>query len=227
MEDVVRPAFWGIALKHGHAICLEPKRLEGMLLDACPGNRREISALLAAIQERVYAELQAGAATSGPMQVGRLSQQLCDGLGLQEDLARWAVETLAVALNVIRQDQARTSPGTTPPAQLATPSPLLPVTPAAPQRTCAKCGQSYPLPAPGSTRYAACPSCRTIAYVGPCLSPLSDDGGAKLPGLTGADGSTSSEGVCPGCSQYVQVIAPPSTFHARCPSCNVDLYVGP
>jgi hypothetical protein len=70
-----------------------------LLRDFCGGQRREIYVLVSALRERIAADLLA-ASDSLPREVlvARLAKKLEDNLGLDKDVARWAVESWGLAL---------------------------------------------------------------------------------------------------------------------------------
>lgn len=86
---------------YGREVCLDPRRCEGLLRDLCPGEKRDISLLLTALRERIPEELVA-AGPGQPVAVlaARLGKRLSDTLGLNEEAARWAVGSWALALGL-------------------------------------------------------------------------------------------------------------------------------
>lgn len=79
----------------------EARRCEGILKDLCKNqNKKEILALSAAISEGVVADLRRSSGRASGTLVDRLVMKLVDDRGLQEDLARWAVESWAVAYGI-------------------------------------------------------------------------------------------------------------------------------
>jgi endogenous inhibitor of DNA gyrase (YacG/DUF329 family) len=224
MQTDVRQAFWETYEQFGQDICEQPKRLEGLLLDACGNRYREIKALMTAV-ELVLTTMQADAGRSlRDTLVERLTRRLCDERGLQEDLARWAVEALAVAAGVLRKDQARAELPELSTAQAAAAAPtVLGAMPPARKRACPKCGQSFDLPPAGTVYYAACPFCLTIVYAGPRDERVRP----RMQGERKEDGTVAAEGNCPACGQFVQLAAPKSSFYAPCPQCTAKVYLGP
>jgi hypothetical protein len=91
-----------LAKSHGRTICREPQRLEAILRDRCPAHKREIFLLTAAAREQVVAELVVTADQfSDEVLIAKGARKLCDGLGLSEEAARWAVETWLPASRVL------------------------------------------------------------------------------------------------------------------------------
>jgi uncharacterized protein YegL len=90
--------------QYGQVIITEPKRCKGMLSDLAPHHRLEINLLIAALEQKVAQELlKPTALIPVAMQLDRLAQRLHDTVGIKEDFAYWAVESWALALNVIQQ----------------------------------------------------------------------------------------------------------------------------
>lgn len=102
MNDLPRKTLSEIIRQHGASLCDDPLRCEGLLRDLCGDHRREIYVLVAALKERVPADL-LGSQGHIPKEViwARLTKRLMDELALTEDAARWAVESWALALGGI------------------------------------------------------------------------------------------------------------------------------
>lgn len=120
MNDLPRQKLCEIVARHGRSIADQPRRCEGLLRDYCGGYRREIAALVSALEERVAADLLAASAGM-PREVllTRLAQRLHDNLAMDERAARWAVNSWALALGVISSAQAEALEQAQP-AQVAT-----------------------------------------------------------------------------------------------------------
>jgi hypothetical protein len=97
-----RQALRDIIAKYGTEICSNGKRCEGLLNDRCGSFRREISILTNALNEHVPLDLLASN-NSVPRELllTRLAKRLEENLALTEDAAVWAVESWALALNII------------------------------------------------------------------------------------------------------------------------------
>lgn len=105
MNELPRRKLSEIVARHGRSIIADPRRIEALLRDYCGAYRREISVLVSAVEEHAVSDLLA-ARDGLPQKVllARLTQRLCDNLGLAEDAARWSIETWALALGVISVD---------------------------------------------------------------------------------------------------------------------------
>lgn len=95
-----------IVSQYGSGVTEDARRCKGLLLDLCGDHQREINALVGALSEQVAVELTVGHRSGVPMQVllPRLAQRLYDRLGLDRDLANWAVESWALALGILSED---------------------------------------------------------------------------------------------------------------------------
>lgn len=93
----------------------EPRRLEGLLRDYCPNDKRGVSLLLNALQENIPRELMA-LDPHIPLEISanRLIRRLVDNRGINEDAAAWCVEAWAFALGVTLPGRVKT-PGPLPP----------------------------------------------------------------------------------------------------------------
>src|SRR5207249_12166869 len=122
----------------------------------CPELRREIFVLVSALRERVPQELLTLPSGVPPDLVLRqLAQRLADNLAFAERAARWAVETWAVALRVVSEDElVHAGTGTipaVPPAAMVEPSSSTVRTAAWPAITGpAVAAVAAPVPAPAS-----------------------------------------------------------------------------
>jgi hypothetical protein len=106
MNNEPRQALREIVAKFGTDICSDSRRCEGLLKDKSGAHRREISILINALDERVPLDLLAGG-NSLPRELllKRLAKRLEDNLALTENAAVWAVESWALALNLITEPE--------------------------------------------------------------------------------------------------------------------------
>ena len=100
--EVPREKLRELVAKNGDLLINDSDRCEGLLKDHCGEYRREISALVGALEERVPMELRSSwqnAMTPEAMRA-RLVQRLQDHRGLAPDVADWAVDAWSYALGV-------------------------------------------------------------------------------------------------------------------------------
>jgi hypothetical protein len=99
METVPRQQLCAFMATYGRTLLDEPGRCEGLLRDVCGAYRREVAVLVSALKEGVAATLLT-ASEGVPKEVlfARLTQRLEEHLGLKMEVARWAVESWALAL---------------------------------------------------------------------------------------------------------------------------------
>src|SRR5277367_1883157 len=88
--------------KNGDSLYQDRDRCEGLLKDYCAGHRREISAIVGALEERVPLELKSSWQTAMTPEAmrARLVQRLEDNRGLAPEIANYAVDTWSYALGV-------------------------------------------------------------------------------------------------------------------------------
>jgi formylglycine-generating enzyme required for sulfatase activity len=102
MLDIPRETLIQIVSRFGIDVSDDPKRCEALLRDLCGSHKREIVILVAAIREGVTADLrQSQGSIPQRVLIERFSQRLHDNLGVVPDLARWSVESWAIALETI------------------------------------------------------------------------------------------------------------------------------
>jgi DNA-directed RNA polymerase subunit RPC12/RpoP len=100
--DIPRQKLVELVSRFGPQVSEDAKRCEGLLRDFCGDHKREITILVAAIREGVTVELRVSqGAIPQDVLLERCSQRLHSNLGLVPHLARWSVETWALALGVI------------------------------------------------------------------------------------------------------------------------------
>ncbi len=104
MNEQARQKLRDLIVHHGRSLCDEPERCKGLLRDACPTSKREISVLVSALEERVVGALLDGlGGRSWDAVAGRLARRLVDNRALADHAAFWAVESWALAPGVITQ----------------------------------------------------------------------------------------------------------------------------
>jgi len=108
MNDQARTRLVELIKKHGVGIISEDRCI-GLLLDYCGEDRREYSALLGALRERVPASLLTPSAVPRDVLMVNLTRRLEGDLGLSEEAASWAVKAWAEALGA-KTDDAPAAP---------------------------------------------------------------------------------------------------------------------
>ena len=113
MNNLVRQTLSEIIDKYGRSLADDPRRCEALLRDLCGQYKKEINVLVAALKQRVAADLLASStAMPGDILRARLMKRLHDNLGLSEEASRWAVESWAVALgtaSITEMEASRTN----------------------------------------------------------------------------------------------------------------------
>ena len=147
MNDEVRMTLGEIVARHGVAVADDPRRCGALLRDYAGQYRREIFVLVSALEEGVAEDLLGARGRVPPsLLVGQLVRRLTDRRALDEDAARWAVESWALALGVelaaLELPPAPEPPGA---ARPNAPAPREPEPPSPQQR--APTGQSTRRPA--------------------------------------------------------------------------------
>src|SRR5437870_8941253 len=102
MSNEPREKLKDILGKNGDAILQDADRCEGLLKDHCGPFRREISALVGALEERIPVELKSSWQTAMTPEAmrARLVQRLEENRGLAPEVANWAVDAWSYALGV-------------------------------------------------------------------------------------------------------------------------------
>ena len=92
---------------YGRSIIDDPRRCRGMLKDLAPKHQRETNLLMLALDQKLVAELTQKTHTPILMHLDILAQRLHNNVGIQKDYAVWAIESWALALDVIQQPSAQ------------------------------------------------------------------------------------------------------------------------
>jgi formylglycine-generating enzyme required for sulfatase activity len=112
-------------VQYGQSVCQDAKRCEALLRDFCPEYKCELNLLIAALKEGIPQQLlKPSPHISIEFTIKRLAQTLHDNLGIAESFAFWAVESWALALNVLTQPIAQTQHQHSPPPK-QTPTPQI------------------------------------------------------------------------------------------------------
>jgi hypothetical protein len=100
--EVPREKLKELMEKNGDGLLQDRDRCEGLLKDYCGGHRREISAIVGALEERVPLELKSSWQTAMTPEAmrARLVHRLEENRGLAPEIANYAVDTWSYALGV-------------------------------------------------------------------------------------------------------------------------------
>ncbi len=104
-----------IIKQHGQKVIADPNRCITLLSDLAPEQRFEAGLLITALEQKVPEQLLTRTTTTSiETRIKHLARLLHDTTGMKADYAYWAVESWALALNLIQQPipQKITSPGT-------------------------------------------------------------------------------------------------------------------
>ncbi len=99
--DTVREQLCQIIRNNGGpSFCIESKRIEGLLKDLCYGHTGQIKILILALNEKITDFL---LNPNNPYDIifNTLVERLKHDVGMQEEAAKWAIESWALALNII------------------------------------------------------------------------------------------------------------------------------
>ncbi|MCP9493859.1 MAG: right-handed parallel beta-helix repeat-containing protein [Pyrinomonadaceae bacterium MAG19_C2-C3] len=107
MKNPARQKLVELIERHGQTLIDDARRCEGLMRDNFPAQRREISVLTSALEERIPAELLAAKSGSMPRSVllTRLARRLHDDVAMEMQAAHWTVRTWALVLGVISNDE--------------------------------------------------------------------------------------------------------------------------
>ena len=125
MHDLPRQKIRELILEYGHSLCDDPRRCEALLKDHCGQHKREIFVLVSALKNGIANDLLKAQSNGVPETIiwSRATQRLEDELAASAEAAQWAVESWALALDVVAQPKPIFKPA---PKSNSTPtSPLL------------------------------------------------------------------------------------------------------
>jgi hypothetical protein len=100
--DIPRAKLKELVERNGESLLRDADRCEGLLKDYCGAYRREISALIGALEERIPLELKSSWQTAMTPEAmrARLVHRLEENRGLAPEVAGWAVDAWSYALGV-------------------------------------------------------------------------------------------------------------------------------
>src|ERR1700683_3475286 len=90
-----------IVAKYGEPLLGSPSRSEGLLKDYCGEFRREIFVLVSCLRVGVVEQLRRQGGPSVKLVCARLALKLEQNLAISSDVAKWAVESWAIALGLL------------------------------------------------------------------------------------------------------------------------------
>jgi nitrous oxidase accessory protein NosD len=106
MNDLPRQKLRELVARHGRSLVGDRRRCEGLLRDYCGRHRREVSVLVSALEEHAPHDLLAApAGTPRGVLLARLARRLSDNLALSAGAAEWSVNSWALALGVITDEE--------------------------------------------------------------------------------------------------------------------------
>lgn len=94
--------------RYGHVIISQPKLCKGLLNDLAPQYDLENNLLITALEEGIADELLKPTREPIDILLRRLAQNLHETVGMDEEFADWAVESWALALNIISKPIVKT-----------------------------------------------------------------------------------------------------------------------
>lgn len=108
MNDQPRQKLREIVARQGQSVAHDARRCEGLLKDYSAQHRREVSVLVSALEEHIPQDLLgAPAGTPRAVLLKRLARRLSDNRALSEPAAAWAVNSWALALGIISDDELK------------------------------------------------------------------------------------------------------------------------
>jgi hypothetical protein len=108
MNEQPRQTLSQLVARHGHEVLRDARRCEGLLKDYSAAYRREVSVLVSALEEHVPQDmLAAPAGTPREVLLARMAHRLSDHRALSEPAAAWAVNSWALALGLISEDELK------------------------------------------------------------------------------------------------------------------------
>lgn len=154
MNSLPRQKLCELVARHGVGLCDDAPRCVSLLLEACPGEDRAIHVLTSALKERVAIDLR-DAPASAPIKLtlSKLMKRLEVDQHLSSEVARWVVESWALALGKISDADlawlhATSSPqGSAPASKPGVPQPPRPARPQPPRPAGPQSARPQPPPA--------------------------------------------------------------------------------
>ena len=98
-----------IVARYGEPLLGSPQRCEGLLKDYCGEHRREIFVLVSCLRVGLIDQMRRQGGPSIKLICARLALKLEQNLAISGDVAKWAVESWAVALGMMKPEHATLS----------------------------------------------------------------------------------------------------------------------
>src|SRR5476651_2135257 len=108
MSTTPRDVLIEIVAKYGEPLLASPQRTEGLLKDYCGEFRREIFVLVSCLRVGVVDQVRRQGGPSIKLVCARLALKLEQNLAISSDVAKWAVESWAIALGLLHPENATT-----------------------------------------------------------------------------------------------------------------------
>jgi len=109
MSITPREVLVDVVARHGEALLGSPLRCEGLLKDYCGEHRREIFVLVSCLRVGIVEQMRRQSGPSIKLICARLALKLEQNLAISGDVAKWAVESWAVALGLMKPEHATES----------------------------------------------------------------------------------------------------------------------
>src|ERR1700722_8957098 len=106
MSTTPRDVLVELVARHGEPLLVSPLRSEGLLKDYCGEFRREIFVLVSCLRVGVVDQLLRQGGPSVKLVCARLALKLEQNLAISGDVAKWAVESWAIALGLLQPEFA-------------------------------------------------------------------------------------------------------------------------
>src|ERR1700761_6425618 len=106
MSNTPREVLIEIVSKYGEPLLASPLRTEGLLKDYCGEFRREIFVLVSCLRVGVVEQVRRQGGPSVKLVCARLALKLEQNLAISIDVAKWAVESWAIALGLLAPEAA-------------------------------------------------------------------------------------------------------------------------
>jgi F-box protein 11 len=109
MSTTPRDVLIEIVARQGEPLLASPLRCEGLLKDYCGEYRREIFVLISCLRVGLVDQMRRQVGPSIKLICARLALKLEQNLAISADVAKWALESWAIALGLLRPENATRS----------------------------------------------------------------------------------------------------------------------